>query len=37
MENQFEMMKIKELIKLGANIEIYDNKYSNNSLFEMAI
>ena len=37
MENQFKLMKIKELIKNGANIEIYDNNYNTNSLFEMAL
>lgn len=37
MEDQFKLMKIKELIKAGANIEIYDNRFSTNSLFEMAI
>ena len=29
-------MKLKELIELGANIEVYDNHYNTNSLFEMA-
>ncbi len=37
MENQFKLMKIKELIQLGANIEVYDNNYNTNSLFEMAL
>ena len=37
MENQFKLMKIKELIKEGASIEIYDNHYNTNSLFEMAL
>jgi hypothetical protein len=37
MEDMFKLMKIKELIKNGANIEIYDNRFSKNSLFEMAI
>lgn len=29
-------MKLKELIELGANIEVYDNHYNTNSLLEMA-
>jgi len=30
-------MKVKELIKEGASIEVYDNNYTTNSLFEMAL
>lgn len=36
MKKQYIMTQIKELIKKGANIEIYDNNYNTNSLFEMA-
>ena len=37
MESKFNLMKVKELLKEGASIEVYDNNYTTNSLFEMAL
>lgn len=36
MKYQYNLMKLKELIDLGASIEVYDNHYNTNSLLELA-
>ncbi|MBA7572580.1 hypothetical protein ES708_14363 [subsurface metagenome] len=36
MKKQFITTQLKELIKKGAKIEVYDNNYNTTSLFEMA-
>ena len=35
--NQYILTKIKDLIKHGASIGVYEKNYTTNSLFEMAL